>query len=79
MADMKKAPRGAFFQSGGLQVVATLVVQGEVQTHGFLFLVDSQTHDHVQHLEDHEGDDAGVDDGEGHALELDEQLGADVL
>ncbi|MCY1287930.1 hypothetical protein D9M70_369460 [compost metagenome] len=51
----------------------------QVEADGLFLFVDAQAHDHVQHLQDHEGHDAGVDHGEGHAFELDEQLGTDVF
>ncbi|MCY1287001.1 hypothetical protein D9M70_359840 [compost metagenome] len=51
----------------------------QVEADGLFLFVDPQAHDHVQHLEDHEGDDTGVDHCHHHALELDEELGADVF
>lgn len=71
-----RAWRSAKASAGGKP---TLVVQRQVEADRFLFLGDPQAHDQVQHLEDHEGHHGGVDHGEGHALELHEELRADVL
>ena len=62
-----------------LQVVATLIVQCDVETHGFLFIGDSQaTGDRADQLEDHEREHTGIDKREQHRLGLDKHLRADV-
>ncbi len=52
-----------------------LAVQADVQTFAFLLFGDAQADDPVDDLEDDEGDDGVVDDGEAHALGLDQDLG----
>lgn len=62
-----------------LQVVAALVVQCQVEADGLFFVAHAQAHNHVDHLEDHIGDDGGVHHGESHTFELDKELRADVF
>ncbi len=52
-----------------------LAVKTDVQTFAFLLFGDAQADDHVDDFEDDEGDDGVVDDGEAHALGLDQDLG----
>ena len=86
IAEQKTGPCGpvVVFMAGrtrpaglALQDVAALVVLGEVQTLGLFLFADAQPDDDIDHLEDDEAHDRGVDQGHQDALALDHDLAGD--
>ena len=55
-------------------VVNCFAMQVDVQTFDLDFRRDAQAHDHVDHLQDDEGDDAAVQEHRAHVVELDQHL-----
>src|SRR5262249_30178360 len=59
------------------QLVPALAVQADVEPHGLALGVHPKADERVDHLQDDVGDDREVDEGDGHAGDLDQQL-ADI-